>query len=237
MTDFSKLKIGQILYNVKDAIARAGLLLKQDIIDTNNKLASDLVDDTNQTNKFVTAEDKTTWSGKQDALVSGTNIKTINNESILGSGNIEISSGVKDILQIGLNANVTLPSVSAYTRQKIPFNTEIYKKGNNLTFDTTNNNIIIGENVNHIKVTLVDTIFGNNAQVIAEAYSRINKNDTEYAVACNIDIHLVTCNQCLPNIIIPVTKNDIINFSVTNANTVQKLLWQASTYALVEVID
>lgn len=32
-------------------------------------------------------------SGKQDALVSGTNIKTINNQSILGSGNITISGG------------------------------------------------------------------------------------------------------------------------------------------------
>ena len=31
--------------------------------------------------------------GKQDGLVSGTNIKTINNESILGSGNITISGG------------------------------------------------------------------------------------------------------------------------------------------------
>ena len=33
-------------------------------------------------------------SGKQDALVSGTNIKTINNESLLGSGNINISGSV-----------------------------------------------------------------------------------------------------------------------------------------------
>lgn len=32
-------------------------------------------------------------SGKQDKLVSGTNIKTINGESILGSGNITISGG------------------------------------------------------------------------------------------------------------------------------------------------
>lgn len=36
---------------------------------------------------------RSTWSGKQDALISGTNIKTINNESILGSGNITISGG------------------------------------------------------------------------------------------------------------------------------------------------
>jgi hypothetical protein len=33
-------------------------------------------------------------STKQDTLVSGTNIKTINNQSILGSGNIDIQSGV-----------------------------------------------------------------------------------------------------------------------------------------------
>lgn len=36
---------------------------------------------------------RSTWTGKQDLLVSGTNIKTINNESILGSGNITISGG------------------------------------------------------------------------------------------------------------------------------------------------
>lgn len=38
----------------------------------------------------------TTLAGKQDTLVSGTNIKTINNESLLGSGNIEIQGGSGD---------------------------------------------------------------------------------------------------------------------------------------------
>lgn len=36
---------------------------------------------------------KSLVSGKQDALVSGTNIKTINNTSLLGSGNITIEGG------------------------------------------------------------------------------------------------------------------------------------------------
>jgi hypothetical protein len=35
----------------------------------------------------------TTWNNKQDLLVSGTNIKTINGVSLLGSGNITISGG------------------------------------------------------------------------------------------------------------------------------------------------
>lgn len=49
----------------------------------------------NSTNRFVTDAEKTTWGAKQDALVSGTNIKTVNSQSLLGSGNIVISgSGI-----------------------------------------------------------------------------------------------------------------------------------------------
>lgn len=47
---------------------------------------------TANTDIHVTTTDKTTWSGKQDALVSGTNIKTINGTSILGSGNIDVQT-------------------------------------------------------------------------------------------------------------------------------------------------
>ena len=41
----------------------------------------------------ISASDISVWNGKQDALVSGSNIKTINNNSLLGSGNITISGG------------------------------------------------------------------------------------------------------------------------------------------------
>lgn len=71
------------------------LLTKQDLIDSTHKISADLINDSSSTNKFVTASDKTTWSGKQDALVSGTNIKTINNNSILGSGNLTIEGNLK----------------------------------------------------------------------------------------------------------------------------------------------
>ena len=55
----------------------------------------------------ITSADTTNWDNKQDQLVSGTNIKTINNESLLGSGNIEIT--ISDELWesgTGLNAVV-----------------------------------------------------------------------------------------------------------------------------------
>ena len=69
--------------------------------------------------------------GAQEALVSGTNIKTINNESILGNGNITISSGGGDsgeanvIESISINGtaqavtnknvNLTVPTSSTVT--------------------------------------------------------------------------------------------------------------------------
>jgi hypothetical protein len=45
----------------------------------------------------------TKLSAKQDALVSGTNIKTVNNETLLGGGNLTISSGTSP--HIGANGN------------------------------------------------------------------------------------------------------------------------------------
>lgn len=43
-------------------------------IDSSHKLSSDLVDDTNNTKKFVTSSEKSIWNGKQDTIIAGTNI-------------------------------------------------------------------------------------------------------------------------------------------------------------------
>ena len=52
-------------------------------------------------------------NGKQDALVSGTNIKTINNQSILGSGNINISGGGGTATDVQINGtSITLNNVA-----------------------------------------------------------------------------------------------------------------------------
>lgn len=52
-------------------------------------------------------------SAKQDTLVSSTNIKTINGESILGSGNIEIQGGStgNDVEEVAGIDNVTIESI------------------------------------------------------------------------------------------------------------------------------
>ena len=55
-----------IEFSVADLVA--GL---QSEITSSNKLSSDLVDDTNHTNKFVTASDKTNWNAKYDKPSGG----------------------------------------------------------------------------------------------------------------------------------------------------------------------
>ena len=48
---------------------------------------------TNRLNIYSKEQTDTKLSSKQDRLVSGTNIKTINNQSLLGAGNINITGG------------------------------------------------------------------------------------------------------------------------------------------------
>ena len=54
--------------------------------------------------KNITQANINSWNNKQDLLVSGTNIKTLNNTSLLGSGNIDLS-GDNYIAGNGININ------------------------------------------------------------------------------------------------------------------------------------
>ena len=53
----------------------------------------------------------TTFNSKQDALVSGTNIKTINGVTILGSGNIATSTGT--VTSVGLSVSIAAFTLTA----------------------------------------------------------------------------------------------------------------------------
>ena len=58
---------------------------------------------------LATKADKSSLASKQDKLVSGTNIKTINDQSILGSGNISIESGTSITVDSALSATSENP--------------------------------------------------------------------------------------------------------------------------------
>ena len=121
-------------------------------------------------NRFVTDTEKSTWNGKaegvhthaisdvtnlqtsldgkQAALVSGTNIKTINGSSVLGSGDLVVSGAapdgytyiIKSINQDVTNAGVTNDdhfSFSVLANGQYMVEMEVALSGNNTTGDYT----------------------------------------------------------------------------------------------------
>ena len=70
-----------------DALVTAGTVSADTYYIITDAQAGDL------TNYYTKSETNTLLDGKQATLVSGINIKTINNESILGSGNLDIQGG------------------------------------------------------------------------------------------------------------------------------------------------
>ena len=73
---------------------------------------------------------QTAIDAKQDTLVSGTNIKTLNSESLLGSGNIEITASPS-----GVSGAIQFSDGSAFASD-----------ADNLFWDDTNNRLGIGTN-------------------------------------------------------------------------------------------
>ena len=65
--------------------------------------------------KSITASDILSWNSKQNALISGSTIKTINNTSLLGSGNINVG-GIEYTAGTGIdiNANTIINTITSY---------------------------------------------------------------------------------------------------------------------------
>jgi len=88
-------------------------------------LDADDISDSSTTNKFVTSAEKTTWNGKQDALVSGTNIKTIEGVNILGGGDL----GYFNQLAFEQNFGYLTPIVGTTNYSSIRTTTNVIQSG------------------------------------------------------------------------------------------------------------
>ena len=138
-------------------------------------------------------------ASKQDTLISGKNIKTINGYSILGSGNLTITGGG----EVGFNAKISLltPQFNAVLKDSSGHYIEF-------TFDTTNG---AGESVGE-SITCTYTITrGTNKTTITEKYRYNTK------VRFNLDKYL----QEGANDIVIKTVGDISGLSTSVGVTYQ----------------
>lgn len=124
-------------------------------------------------------------SGKQDTLVSGTNIKTVNNESLLGEGNIEIqgggatySAGTNISIDTANTISCTLP-IESRNYNILSTNKSLYISNQYSDFNPIKNsnyfhsNIIVGGNPSgQYKNYLTNSIIvgSNNYSGITDSY-------------------------------------------------------------------
>jgi len=78
---------------------------------------------TTSTNGYLSSTDWNTFNNKQAALISGTNIKTINGNSVLGSGNLTISGGPRKYVNTTLQTAIDIFSETIIGSYLIPANT------------------------------------------------------------------------------------------------------------------
>ena len=110
---------------------------------------------------------ETSMGNKQDTLVSGTNIKTINNQSILGEGNIEITGGDVDL-------------TNYYTKTET--DTKLGTKQNTLVsgtnIKTINSQSILGEG--NLEVTIPDATTATSGAMSAADKTKLDSISNEW---------------------------------------------------------
>ncbi len=138
---------------------------------------------------------KTDLNGKQDTLVSGTNIKTINGESILGNGDITISDAVGN--SVGYYDTITDNSDGTYTitRQTgyLTINSEDITSGSNESVNSANAYIYVYYN-NKIS----DALYDWNAIIgISNNGFEVKCVDSDWVEANKISINSTGKQICL----------------------------------------
>ena len=99
MANINKISVGSTIYDIQDQNASRTVELTQAAYDglavkeANTFYIITDAQGGDLSNYYTKGETDTLLGGKQPTLVSGTNIKTINNESLLGEGNIDIQGG------------------------------------------------------------------------------------------------------------------------------------------------
>ena len=99
MANINKISLAGTIYDIQDQHASKTVELTQAEYDglavkeANTYYIITDAESGDLSNYYTKGETDTLLGGKQPTLVSGTNLKTINNESLLGEGNIDIQGG------------------------------------------------------------------------------------------------------------------------------------------------
>lgn len=148
-------------------------------------------------------------TSKQDTLVSGSNIKTVNNESLLGSGNISISGGADVVTSWESTLSDTKVPSEKLTKNSIDAKQDALVSGTNIK--TVNNESLLGSGnitiqggggadiVTSWESTLSDTKVPSEKLTKETIDTKISKSNTSGLVKNDGTIDTTTYISSLPS--------------------------------------
>ena len=132
----------------------------QSEITSDNKLDSDLVDDTNQTHKFVSTSEKSTWNGKQDAI---SDLATIRSGASKGATSVQSYSAQNTALTV--TGGVATWSVTHnLNNSNVSINVYEVSTGDKVMYDSS----ITNANSVTIKILSASNISANTYKVVVQ---------------------------------------------------------------------
>ena len=158
-------------------------------------------------------------SNKQDTLVSGTNIKTINNQSLLGSGNLEIGGGSGSGLTTEQKTalNDIIIHIGAWTDG----NAQTYIANFQSAFDISGTNYNISYNLTNCTSSNANTTIAKNSAYTTTISA--NDNYTLGNVTCvmgdvpqTVNNGVVNIPSVTGNITITASATENLKYTVTN---------------------
>jgi len=208
-------------------------------------LALNNVDNTSDANKPVSSATQTALDAKQATLVSGTNIKTINGTTVLGSGNIAISSAVawggitgtlstQTDLQTALDAKVDEnAAITGATKTKVTYDAKgLVTAGADATTadiaDSSNKRYVTDANLTVIQNTS-GTNTGDNATNSQYSGLAASKQDTLVSAT---NIKTIEGQSLLGSGNIDLAKGDVGLGNVDNTSDANKPVSTATQTAL-----
>lgn len=141
------------------------------------------------TSGYLTSTDWNTFNGKQNALVSGTNIKTIEGQSLLGSGNIDLTKSDVGLGNVDNTSDLNKP-ISTATQ------TALNAKQDTITLTTTGTSgaaTLVGSTLNIPNYASGGLTYFTEAQSTAAPNATINVDSlTAVASTANADFAIVS---------------------------------------------
>ena len=201
MANINKIRISGTSYDIQDLNAPRTVELTQaeyDALVTAGTVSADtyyiITDATavDMSNYYTTAQTQSAiteaTSGLQETLVSGTNIKTINNTSILGSGNIDIQGGGSEA------------TVSALTCYKEAILNKQYTEGEITTFYVKYTGLG-GWGTTYLNFSIYNNGYEEYKMISADyndgAFTSLTASDTAYTATIEDgDIKIVLASGC-----------------------------------------